>query len=87
MISTVYVSTTLSLSLKYCRRHQRAWVESLDQWVAFPERAMYGTGARSRKRRVTPVRRAFPGPSGLCGRRTPREHTIRTSPARTPIFF
>jgi len=43
MISTVYVSTTLSLSLKYCRRHQRAWVESLDQWVAFPERAMYGS--------------------------------------------
>ena len=41
MIATVDVSTTFSL--KYCRRHQRAWVESLDQWVAFPERAMYGS--------------------------------------------
>jgi hypothetical protein len=41
MISTVDVSTTFSL--KYCRRHQRAWVESLDHWVAFPERAMYGS--------------------------------------------
>jgi hypothetical protein len=41
MISTFDISTTLRL--KYCRRHQRAWVESLDQWVAFPERAIYGS--------------------------------------------
>jgi hypothetical protein len=41
MISTVDVSATFSL--QYCRRHQRAWVESLDHWVAFPERARYGS--------------------------------------------
>jgi hypothetical protein len=41
MLSPFAVSTPLRL--KYCRRHQRAWVESLDQWVAFPERAMYGS--------------------------------------------
>jgi hypothetical protein len=34
------VSTTSSL--KYCSRHQRAWVELLDQWVTFPEPTMYG---------------------------------------------
>jgi hypothetical protein len=41
MRATVDVSMTFSL--KYCRRHQRAWVEALDPWVAFPERAMYGS--------------------------------------------
>jgi hypothetical protein len=30
------------LELQYCRRHQRAWVESLNQWVAFPEPTMDG---------------------------------------------
>ena len=39
MVSTFPLSTTTTL--QYCRRHQRAWVESLGQWVAFPERAMY----------------------------------------------
>ena len=41
MRATLYVFTTVSLP--YCSRHQRAWVESLDHWVAFPERAMYGS--------------------------------------------
>ena len=41
MVSTLSLATTTTL--QYCRRHQRAWVESLDQWVAFPERAMYGS--------------------------------------------
>jgi hypothetical protein len=29
-----------TLSLKYCSVHQRAWVEALGQWVAFPEPIM-----------------------------------------------
>jgi hypothetical protein len=41
MLSTLLVSTPSSL--KYCRVHQRAWVESLGQWVAFPEPTMYGS--------------------------------------------
>ena len=41
MVSTLPLSTTMTL--QYCRRHQRAWVESLSQWIAFPERAMYGS--------------------------------------------
>ena len=41
MLSTLLVSTTSHL--KYCRVHQRAWVESLGQWVAFPEPTMYGS--------------------------------------------
>lgn len=43
MLSTFDVSTLSSVHLKYCSKHQRAWVESLDQWVAFPEPAMYGS--------------------------------------------
>jgi hypothetical protein len=38
MVATFPLATTTTL--QYCRRHQRAWVESLGQWVAFPERAM-----------------------------------------------
>jgi hypothetical protein len=41
MLSTLLVSTTSRL--KYCSVHQRAWVESLSQWVAFPEPTMYGS--------------------------------------------
>ena len=41
MVATFPLATTTTL--QYCRRHQRAWVESLGQWVAFPERAMYGS--------------------------------------------
>ena len=41
MLSTLLVFTTSSL--KYCSVHQRAWVESLGQWVAFPEPSMYGS--------------------------------------------
>jgi hypothetical protein len=41
MGATLSLATTTTL--QYCRRHQRAWVESLGQWVAFPERAMYGS--------------------------------------------
>jgi len=41
MLSTLLVSTTSHL--KYCRVHQRAWVESLGQWVTFPEPTMYGS--------------------------------------------
>jgi hypothetical protein len=41
MLSTLLVSTTSSL--KYCSVHERAWVESLGQWVAFPEPTMYGS--------------------------------------------
>ena len=41
MGATLSLATTTTL--QYCRRHQRAWVASLGQWVAFPERAMYGS--------------------------------------------
>jgi hypothetical protein len=41
MVSTLLVSTTLSLP--YCSVHERAWVESLGQWVAFPEPTMSGS--------------------------------------------
>ena len=41
MFSTLFVSPTASL--KYCRVHQRAWVESLDRWVAFREPVLYGS--------------------------------------------
>src|SRR5262249_1450173 len=34
--------TTVSDKLRYCRVHQRAWVESLDQWMAFREPTRYG---------------------------------------------
>jgi hypothetical protein len=34
-------STTLAL--QYCSVHQRAWVETLGQWGAFPESTMDGT--------------------------------------------
>jgi hypothetical protein len=30
----------MTLGLKYCSVHQRAWVEALGQWVAFPEPSM-----------------------------------------------
>jgi len=40
MVSTLLVSTTSRL--KYCSVHQRAWVEALGQWVAFPESTMNG---------------------------------------------
>ena len=33
----------LTLSLKYCSVHKRAWVEALGQWVAFPEPTMDGS--------------------------------------------
>jgi hypothetical protein len=32
-----------TLSLKYCSVHQRAWVEALGQWVAFPEPIIDGS--------------------------------------------
>jgi hypothetical protein len=35
MFATLLVSPRASL--KYCRVHQRVWVASLDQWVAFRE--------------------------------------------------
>jgi hypothetical protein len=41
MFATLLVSPTASV--KYCRVHQRAWVESLDQWIAFREPALYGS--------------------------------------------
>jgi hypothetical protein len=41
MFATLLVSPRASL--KYCRVHQRAWVESLDRWVAFREPALYGS--------------------------------------------
>jgi hypothetical protein len=41
MFSTLLVS--LTARLKYCRVHQRAWVESLDQWMAFREPTLYGS--------------------------------------------
>jgi hypothetical protein len=41
MFSTWLVSTTESLP--YCRVHQRAWVEPLSQWVAFPAPTVYGS--------------------------------------------
>jgi hypothetical protein len=41
MLSTLLVFTTSSV--KYCSVHQRAWVESLGQWVAFPEPSLYGS--------------------------------------------
>jgi hypothetical protein len=33
MFATLLVSPRASM--KYCRVHQRAWVESLDQWMTF----------------------------------------------------
>ncbi len=41
MFATLLVSPTASV--KYCRVHQRAWVESLAQWMAFREPALYGS--------------------------------------------
>ena len=41
MFSTLQVSTTSSL--KHCSVHQRAWVESLGQWVTFSEPKIYGS--------------------------------------------
>jgi hypothetical protein len=41
MVSTLLVSPTARLT--YCRVHQRAWVESLDQWMAFREPTLYGS--------------------------------------------
>ena len=31
------------LGLKYCSVHQRAWVEALGQWMAFPEPTIDGS--------------------------------------------
>jgi len=41
MFSTLLVSPTARLT--DCRVHQRAWVESLDQWMAFREPTLYGS--------------------------------------------
>jgi hypothetical protein len=41
MLGTLLVSTTSCL--QYCSVHQRAWVEALGQWVAFPEATMDGS--------------------------------------------
>jgi hypothetical protein len=41
MFATLLVSPTARLT--YCRVHQRAWVESLDQWMAFREPTLYGS--------------------------------------------
>ncbi len=41
MCATLLVSPTARLT--YCRVHQRAWVESLDQWMAFREPTLYGS--------------------------------------------
>lgn len=41
MVSTWHFSTTSPLL--YCSVHQRAWVESRGQWVAFPAPKMYGS--------------------------------------------
>ena len=41
MFATLLVSPTASV--KYCRVHQRAWVESLDRWMAFREPTLYGS--------------------------------------------
>jgi hypothetical protein len=66
MVSTLHLITTTTL--QYCRRHQRAWVESLGQWVAFPERAMYGS----------PVTEA------ACDMCAGEAITVRTAAARRP---
>jgi hypothetical protein len=41
MFATGLVSPTASV--QYCRVHQRAWVESLDQWIACREPTRYGS--------------------------------------------
>ena len=41
MFATLLVSPRASV--KYCRVHQRAWVESLDRWMAFREPTLYGS--------------------------------------------
>jgi hypothetical protein len=41
MFSTWLVSPRASA--KYCRVHQRAWVASLDPWMAFREPTRYGS--------------------------------------------
>jgi hypothetical protein len=41
MFATLLVAP--SASVKYCRVHQRAWVESLDQWMAFREPTRSGS--------------------------------------------
>jgi hypothetical protein len=41
MFATLLVSPRASM--KYCRVHQRAWVESLDQWMTFREPTRYGS--------------------------------------------
>ena len=66
MLSTLLVSTTSRL--KYCSVHQRAWVESLGQWVAFPERAMYGS----------------PVPEAACDLCAGEAITVSTPSARLP---
>ena len=57
MRATLYVFTTVSLP--YCSRHQRAWVASLDQWVAFSERAMYAAPLRWMADSLSTATRSF----------------------------
>ena len=68
MIATFDVS--MPLRLTYCRRHQRAWVASLEHGVTFP-RSQHGPcmGALSRKLSVTPVRRVCSGSTRMGGHR------------------
>ena len=79
MISAFDVSMTFSVHLKYCRRHQRAWVESLDHRVPFPARAMYGSPV-TEAACDTCTGHGIPDPPGLCGPRTPREPTNSMHP-------
>jgi hypothetical protein len=62
------LSLATTTTLQYCRRHQRAWVESLGQWVAFPERAMYGS----------------PVPEAACDMCRGKAIQVRASSARLP---
>ena len=41
MFAMLLVSPTARLT--YCRVHQRAWVASMDRWMAFREPTLYGS--------------------------------------------
>jgi hypothetical protein len=69
MFSTLLVSPRASV--KYCRVHQRAWVESLDQWVAFREPTLYESPVTAAGCDLCPASRHGTtfgeGRSGACG--------------------
>ena len=84
MRATLYVFTTVSLP--YCSRHQRAWVASLDQWVAFSERAMYAAPLRWMADSLSTATRSFCALLRVVSRKLLRalasRHRVHT-PART----